>query len=192
MTPLWGVTDEESSRPNWINLDTYPAGTTLIFVDQGEAQTEAAKLKGIKGAGWYLYREYENDEDPTRTRYKTELIVAASRSYLEAGDDVADDSILSDYTIYITTQPLDEEVTEGDPVIFTVEAESNPAGTLEYQWQKFNATEEEWENIALATTDTYEIAETALLDTGEYRVVITAEDDADLISNVATLVVVEV
>jgi len=192
MTPLWGLTDEVSSRPNWINLATYPVGTTLIFVDQDEAQTEAAKLKGIKAPGWYLYREYQDNADPVQTRYKTELIVAARRTFAEAGDDVADDTILTDYTLYITAQPADLEVTEGDAAEFTVAAESNPAGTNTFQWQKYNTSTEEWDNIALATSTTYEIAVTTLASTGEYRVVVTAEDTTtELISEVATLVVLE-
>lgn len=188
MTPLWGVTDTVEDRPNWINLDTYPEGTTLIFVDEGEAQTDVAKTKGIKGPGWYLYYEYQNDADPAETRYKTELIVAARRTFGEAGDDVADNTILTGYSVYVTTQPDDVEVTVGSPFSLTVAATSNPDGVLTYQWQKLNG--DVWEDVATATANTYTVAESTETDSGEYRVAVTAEDATTTEYTESALVVV--
>jgi hypothetical protein len=82
--PLWGKTDAAGSRPNWINLSTYPAGTQLVFVDVTEAQQEANKKKGITGAGWWLVREYV---DSTGTvRYKVENEVSLSIAAGVSGD----------------------------------------------------------------------------------------------------------
>lgn len=188
MSPLWGLTDAEASRPTWINLDTYPAGTTLIFVDEDEAQTPVAKLKGIKAPGWYLYYEYDNDADPVETRYKTELVVAARVSYADAGDDVADNTILTGYTVYVTTQPEDVEVTEGDAINLVAVAESNPAGAVTYQWQKLNV--DVWEDIAAATAATYTIAVSVVGDSGEYRVAVTAADTTTTVFSEAATVLV--
>ena len=87
---LWGKTDAEASRPNWINLDNYPAGTTLVFVDESEAQQEENKARGIKGAGWWLYYSYT--DSGSQTRYKAELVVALAETAANAGDD-DDDAI---------------------------------------------------------------------------------------------------
>lgn len=174
MSPLWGKTDIEVSRPNWIDLTNYPAGTTLIFVDQEEAQTPSAKLKGLTGAGWYIYREYVNDN--AETRYKTELVVPMSVSYTISGDNVADDTILTDYSLFITTQPVATTVVEGNAVSLTVVAASNPAGAVTYQWAKYDTVGQAWVDLVGEVTDTFTRAAVAIADEGDYQVVVTAAD----------------
>lgn len=182
---LWNNTDAVESQPTWIDLTTFPTGTKLIFVDEDEALTEDAKAKGINSPGWHLYYEYTDSNSDTR--YKTELLVAMRVPYSISGDNAADDTILTDINIYITSQPQDVEVTAGDVATFTVAAEANPTTALTYQWYVYNTVTEVWDDIVGETTDTLSIT-TSEADAGDYRVVITADTET-AVSDAATLIV---
>jgi len=53
----------------------YPAGTSLIFIDNTEAQLTENKVRGFRGPGWYTYRTYTDGDG--NTRHKTECIAFA-------------------------------------------------------------------------------------------------------------------
>lgn len=183
--PLWGNTDEESSKPKFIPNAAQPTGD-LYFVDNTEAGTQEAKEKGMSIPGWYLYRTYTDVGG--NTRHKAELIVVLPTPADEALD-AADDAILPDFSIVINTQPANQSVEELLDATFTVVAVSDPAGeTLSYQWQvALAASPTVFNNIVGETTDTL-VVTTALADDGNlYRCVISATGATTVTSDSAEL-----
>ena len=170
---LWGKTDAEASRPKWINLATYPAGTELIFVDETEAQQGENKARGITNAGWWLFYAYTDSNGSTR--YNNECLVALSTTAVAAGD-AADDVIVVDRTITITVAPTTQTAVEGATATFEVVAAVSPATTITYQWQKQEAGTGPYANVDGATDASYTTgALTVAADNGDkYRVVVSA------------------
>ena len=170
---LWDKTDLEASRPNWINLANYPAGTQLVFVDTTEANNETNRSKGIRAPGWHLYREYTDSDG--QVRYKSELVVALAETAANAGD-AADDLFVPDVvtTVTIDTQPTAQTTVAG-AATFTVVASLNTAGTVTYQWQ-VKVGDAGWTNVTGETTDTLVLAgQTADNDGDMYRVVVAGD-----------------
>lgn len=185
--PLWGNTDEVSSKPKFIPNAAQPTGN-LYFVDNTEAGTPEAKEKGMSIPGWYLYRTYTDAGG--NTRHKAELIVVLSTPASEALD-AADDTILPDFRIVITTQPISTSVVEGATATFTVVADSDPTGkVLSYQWQKAESSDpSNFVDIALATSSSYTTAATVLATDNQdvYRCVISATGATTVTSDSAEL-----
>ena len=73
----------------------------------------------------------------------------------------------------ITTQPMDQYVNDvqEDSVTLTCIADSFPAPT--YQWQRMNATTEEFEDLSGETNTTYIITDVEHEDFGRYRCLVT-------------------
>lgn len=184
---LWKKTDAVPSRPNFINLANYPAGTQLVFVDATEAAAASNKKKGIKGAGWYLYREY-NDSNGDK-RYKTELVVALAETAARAGD-AADDLTVPDVNTVITigTQPTAQTTVAG-AATFTVAATIAPAGaTLAYQWQVKATPAGRWTDVAGATAATLALTGRTSANNGAlYRVVVSGGGAKAVTSSTALL-----
>jgi len=184
---LWGKTDVVGSRPKWINLSNYPAGTQLVFVDLTEAQVASNRTKGIDGPGWWLYREYTSSTG--ETRYKTELVVALQETAANAGD-ATDDLFVPDVTttIAISVQPANQTTVSG-AATFGVTAALTPAGTVTYQWQFQDADESAvWADLTGATNSTLVLAGQLAANTGDkYRVVVGGAGSKELVSNSATL-----
>ncbi|MBQ1317204.1 MAG: hypothetical protein IIY46_06960, partial [Lachnospiraceae bacterium] len=94
--------------------------------------------------------------------------------------------------IVITSQPADQEVTEGDTAHFTVAAEGEG---LTYQWQYKIAGRTKWYNSSASTTGynsaELQVAATLTRNGYEYRCVITDAANHEIISDAATLIVVE-
>lgn len=82
---------------------------------------------------------------------------------------------------FITSQPADVSVNEGQPVSFSVSALGSIP--LTYQWQKNGA------NISGATSATLNIASAAATDNGKYRVIVT-NATGNVTSTEATLTVI--
>lgn len=184
---LWGKTDATLSRPKDINLNNYPAGTQLLFVDETEAGTETNKQKGIKGPGWYLHREYTDSAG--QIRYKSELVVALAETAANAGD-AADDLFVPDQvvTVAISVQPANQTTTAG-AATFAVTAALTPAGTVTYQWQYQAADEsKKWQNVGGATSSSLALTGRTIANTGDkYRVVVGGAGAVKVTSNSATL-----
>jgi len=195
---LWGKTDAEASRPNWINLDNYPSGTQLVFVDESEAQQEENKLRGIKGAGWYLLYEYTGSGSVARK--KAELVVAMRVSAADAGDD-NDDLFVVDRTITISLQPEDFEAASGSAV-FSVTAAVSPTAALTYAWEFSEDGGTTWDSADTGWAtghDTNELTVTDILadlgggagelDGYQFRVTVSSSGATDVVSDVATLTI---
>lgn len=65
----------------------------IYFIDETEAQVAANKAIGINGAGWWRIKTYTDAQ--SKTRYKTELLVAMDVTAAVAGD-AGDDSVAAD------------------------------------------------------------------------------------------------
>lgn len=183
---LWGKTDAVESRPKWINLDRFPAGTQLVFVDQTEAQQAANKARGITNAGWWLYRTYTDTNGSTR--YDSECLVAFANTAVAAGD-ANDDAIVVDTTITITEQPQDIEVDALTAATFAVDYDNTGSTSIAIQWQS-SASGSTWTDIAGATDFDLTVAtDSPLFVTGMlFRAVLTG-GGATATSNVAELTV---
>lgn len=185
--PLWGKTDVVGSRPKWINLSNYPAGTQLLFVDLTEAQVASNRTKGIDGPGWWLHREYTDSKG--QIRYKSELVVALQETAANAGD-AADDLFVPDTTttIAISAQPTNQTTVDGEAT-FEVTAALTPVGTVTYQWQfQAAANTETWANVVGATSASLALTGRTVANTGDkYRVVVGGAGSKKVTSNTATL-----
>ena len=184
---LWGKTDAEASRPNWINLDNYPTGTELVFVDETEAQQDANKAKGIHGPGWWLFYSYEDSS--SQTRYKTELVVALGETAENAGDD-ADDDIVVDTTITITEQPQDETVDSATAAAFAVDFTQTGDADVAIQWQYSEDAGTSWGNMTGETSFDLAVdpADPEFVDGYLFRAVLTG-GGVTVTSDAATLTV---
>lgn len=182
---LWGKTDATLSRPKWINLSTFPAGTQLVFVDVTEAQVASNRTKGIDGPGWWLHREYTDSNG--QIRYKSECVVALQETAANAGD-AADDLFVPDTTttIAISVQPTNQTSVLGEAT-FGVTAALTPPGTVTYQWQ-VKVGDAGWANVVGATSDSLALTGVVTGDTGkQYRVVVGGAGSKKVTSNAATL-----
>lgn len=205
--PLWGKTDAKASQPKWIktadgtpgdppayvgtgaflDTNTYPAGTSIVFVDETEAQVAANKARGINGAGWW--KIVEKTDSSGNTRYNTELLVAIDVTALAAGDQ-SDDAIVADVVALITigTQPADATTVSG-AAEFTVVASVDPTAVLSYQWQSAAVGSSRYSNISGATTDTLSLTGLTEADDGtRYRVVVTSANGAPAVTSSVAVV----
>lgn len=174
---LWGKLDNLESTPKFVDLDNYPVGTRLVFVDATEASITVNKARGLNSPGWWLYREYTDGDSVVR--HKAEQLVAFSSSVTPglSGDTAGDDDILKDFVIAFTTSPVDTTVVDGATAQFTVV--TNPATGVTYQWQESTdgitfvdvANGAVYSNV---TTTTLSVVSSAALDQNEYRVVVTS------------------
>lgn len=107
--------------------------STIIFVDAEEAQQQENKIRGLNGAGWWLYKSYTDAN--SIVRYKTELLVAMTVP-TATSTDASDDAVVVDRTITIDTAPVAASVTAPAASSFVVVASVSPNTTITYQWQK--------------------------------------------------------
>lgn len=186
---LWGKTDASGSAPKFIDLNNYPAGTQLIFVDATEVGLDANKKKGLTNAGWWLFREY-NDNNGDVRRW-AECLVAMSIAAADSGDQ-ADDVTAADVNAAITIsgQPTNQTASAG-AATFTVTATVAPSGTVTYQWQVAAAGTNRFSNISGATSASLALTGLVAGDNGKkYRVQLTSTSGAPKVtSDAATLTV---
>lgn len=173
--PLWTNVDEEAGKPKYL---TAADKANTYGVDEGETQ----QAKGID-AGWVLYTTYTDSEG--NTRHKSETLVAMST----ITGDAADDALLPDRTIAITTQPQNVTTVTGETVTFTVVASATPAANLTYQWQVDVGGVGTWADVDGETAVSYTFEAAIGDDTNQYRVVVSANQAADVTSDAATLAV---
>ena len=165
----------------------------IYFVDQTEAQVKTNKDKGFNGAGWWLYKTYTDGN--STTRHKAECLVAMTVPAGTSGD--AEDVVLKDVGIVITTQPadvLDFAVPEAG-ASFSVVADTEPTtgGALTYQWQLSINDGVDWNNTANGsggTTDTYTTVNVdSGMDNYQYRCIISSAGAVNATTRAALLTV---
>jgi hypothetical protein len=176
-------------------------GSALIFVDAAEARATETRAKGIKNAGWWLYRTWTNADESVAKR--AECLIALNDASADLDPDTTgdrEDTIAADLVITIGTQPANTSVTAPATATFTVAATVNSTelgSVLTYQWQKAESTANTvYADITGATSASYTTGATAVTagagatNGDKYRVVITAgTSGVQLTSNAVTLTV---
>ena len=126
------------------------AAADIMFVDTDEAALAQNKARGITGAGWWTLKSGKQDSDGN-TRYQAECIVAMSRTAAQAGDDAADDAMVSDAanSFAITVQPAAATTSSGAATYtLTTGSVVGTIGALNYKWQRQTATGTRWTDIS--------------------------------------------
>ena len=176
-------------------------GSALVFVDAAEARATETRAKGIKNAGWWLYRTWTNADSSVAKR--AECLIALNDASAALDPDTTgdrEDTIAEDLVITIGTQPANTSVTAPATATFTVAATVNSTelgSVLTYQWQKAESTANTvYADITGATSASYTTGVTAVTagagatNGDKYRVVITAgTSGVQLTSNAVTLTV---
>jgi hypothetical protein len=192
--PLWSNKDEAASAPKHTvdivsgntGVQAYqvePVGTW--GVDAAEAQ--ASNVNGH--AGWILRTVGSGG----RAGRVTEETLVAMGS-MGADGDSSDDTVYPDFIITITEQPEDQEVEANTNASFAVDYAEIPDGaTVNIQWQVSTDGGDTWVDIEDADGFDLEIAFTdgEYVDGNQFRAVLTSDDAATVISNAATLTIVE-
>ena len=162
----------------------------IYFADRGEAQLKGNKLKGIKYPGWWLYKTYTDTN--SIVRHKAECLINLDVIAATSGD--AEDTVLPDVYVHITTQPASTSVVAPATAQFSVVATIEPVGgTITYQWQRSTNGGTSFSNVATGTggtTATYTTEATSAPMNGyQYRCIVGASGAPNVTSNVATLTV---
>lgn len=161
--------------------------SSIVFVDQTEAQNASNRAKGLKTPGWNQFTTYTDNSGATR--YKVNPLVAMRRTAANAGD-AADDTIIGDVAYSIGTQPASWSSVGGVPTTVSVVAATPSA----YQWQMRPAAGGQYTNLTNAgvysnvTTATLGISSSLGLTGNQYRcVVLNGAGTASATSNGAVL-----
>ena len=162
--------------------------SSIVFVDQTEAQNASNRKKGLKTPGWNQFTTYTDNSGATR--YKVNPLVAMRRTAANAGDATADDTIVGDVAYSIGTQPASWSSVGGVPTTVAVVAATPSA----YQWQMRPAAGGQYANLTNAgvysnvTTATLGISSSLGLTGNQYRcVVLNGAGTASATSNGAVL-----
>lgn len=205
----WNKNDNAANSVNWavqgFRKSADSTNTALLFgnttadiiqtgavvgqfgVSAGEQTASRANTGGARAAhaGWVL-RKVGTGGRAGRVQMET---LVAMKSI--TGD--AEDTILPDWVLSITTQPTDSSETTGDPTSFTVVAQSSPPGaTLVYTWQ-VDGGNGTWAAIsdggvyANSDTATLDISDNTGLDGNVYRVIVQASGAANVVSQNASI-----
>ena len=177
-------------------------GRDLYFIDADEAQQAENRSRGLKVPGWTNYRSYTDANGNVRN--KSEVLIAmgayhgatGSGTYQAETGDSADDAVLVDGTITISTQPASISKVAPATATFTVAATLAGAGTLAYQWQVQQSTESgaTWTNVGTNsnsyTTGVTAVAPGAGATNGDkYRVIVSSTGSTSVTSSTAVLTV---
>lgn len=170
-------------------------GTTnpaLVYgVDEYEVGAASVTPYAVTHSGWVAIGATYIDAEGN-LRVKHEVLVAGG---INTTSDAADDTIIPDHLITITTQPQSVGVGTTATATFTVAASVVPSTTLSYQWQysntgvaytnlSNNSTYSGTTTVGLGVTNT-----NSSLNGYSYRVVITTTGGATATSNAAVMTV---
>jgi hypothetical protein len=189
----------ESTAPG--NGDHINNGMDLYFVDVNEAQQPENKARGLKSPGWWLYRSGTNADGSVYHHAECLIALGGQSDKLQATTgDAADDAVVVDATVSITTQPSNATVVEPATATFSVVAAITGAGSLTYQWQVQEGGAGAWANVtrgtggttASYTTGATQVAASGTADSNgdKYRCVVGATTgNTDVTTTAATLTV---
>jgi hypothetical protein len=192
--PLWSNTDESTSAPkHTVDITTGNTGVEAYQLEPvgtwGVDVTEA-QVTNVNGhAGWVL-RTVGSDGRAGRVTEETVVAMGSMSVDVEPGDD----AVYPDFVITITEQPEDEEVEANTSASFAVDYAEVPDGfTVNIQWQVSEDDGETWTDITDADSFDLTIAaeDDEYVDGNQFRAVLTSDDAATVISNVATLTITE-
>lgn len=184
-----------------------PTIQDVYGVDRVEITVPENKARGLAShTGWVTYKTYTDAY--SQTRNKSEVLVAMSKNFASnttgtlfgtgAGTDAADDSVLADYLLYFTTQPVATSNSAGNSATLLTVAASDPVGdTLTYQWYyRDNVSDSTYAivndglGISGNTTNTLTITNVSNVDGNIFRLTISGTNGAD--SNTSDAVAVTV
>jgi hypothetical protein len=172
-------------------------------IDRNEIGVPENEARGISHTGWTHYDTYTTSQG--ETRHKTEVLVAMSKNFASnatgtlfgtgAGTDASDDSVVADYLVYFTTQPVNSSNSAGNGVVLVAVAASEPTGaTLTYQWYKLdNVSDTTYAvvnqvGVTGNTTDTLTIVNVSNVNGNIFRLTVSGDGGAD--DNTSTAVTV--
>lgn len=156
----------------------------IFGVSADEVSVPENKARGFNSPGWAHYVTYSTTQGATR--HKTETLVAMSKNFNEnaAGSlqtDANDDTVLADYLLLFTTQPVPTSNTAGNSAVLSTVTASSPVGaSITHQWfKKDNATatvytEAGGVGITGNTTNTLTITNVANVNGNVFRLTISA------------------
>lgn len=209
----WGKNDNAANSVNWgvaaFRKTPDSTNTALLFgnttagiiqsgaavgqfgVSAGELKATRANTDGVSRpahSGWVIRKEGTGG----RAGRVTYEVLVPMKGITGDGED----AVFPDYTVVISTQPSDSSLGTGNAISFSVVAASVPTGaTLSYQWQ-IDGGVGTWANLsngglyANTTEATLNIANNATLSGNVVRVLVTAPQAANAISQNATITVV--
>lgn len=212
----WGNTDDAANSvfyaPAQFNVTANTDNQTLLFdnvtegdfvtnltvgqfgvtPDEATAARAGANTK-MAHAGWNLRIEGTGGR-AGRVQYET-LVAMSSIS-----NDASDDTVLPDYKLSITTQPVADSAngSANETATFSVVGASTPSGaTLGYLWQYTTeaGNTSTWATTAAVagfsgqTTDTLTVAANTIADGTLVRVQVSATGAANVVSDAAELTV---
>jgi hypothetical protein len=185
---LWGKVDTANAKPKFL---TTAQKAEVFFVDITEARSNANQAKGINTPGWVRVKSY--DDAQGTQRHKVEVLVAMSVTAVAAGD-AADDLVVGDAALSISTQPASATVVAPAATSFSVVA-SDMGGSFQWQVKVGNAQYANVTNAGVysgATTATLAISNSTGLNGNKYRVlVLNTAGNTSVTSKPATLTVTE-
>ena len=186
---LYGRTDSNANKTKaGRGVSASSQAKQILFIDDTEAALAENKARGLNAPGWWSYFTYTDSEG--HTRHKAEHLVTIAGPDLNANETQADDAAAADVSVVLTinTQPATQAVAVGAVLSLAVDAVATPPGDaspVQYQWQKKSGRR--WTNIG-ANQPTYDVANYAESDAGDYRVKLTSTNGAkELISDTATV-----
>ena len=148
---IWGVTVTYNLNGG---TGTLPASATLP-IGATFASASAITKSGITAVGWH-----------------TDSVAASGLATVPGANGSITAFAIYPSTITIGTQPANISVATKNTATFMVAATSS-AGTLTYQWQRFNVSSNAFENIASATNSSYTTPILYTANSGNrYRVVL--------------------
>jgi hypothetical protein len=204
--PLWGKSDAASNStifaptsvklaPNSANRDNLFGNTTAnAFIDGvtvgqfGVDGNEVAANPGISHTGWVLRTVGSGGR---AGRVMTEVLVAGG-----IGTDASDDTVMPDYVIRVSTQPVNTTINaaanaDNTGVIFTVAATQPAGGSISYLWQA--NTGSGFVNAAAGTTGNTTANLTVFANSfstgAQFRALLQVSGGANVTTSVATLTV---
>jgi hypothetical protein len=189
----------ESTAPD--NGDHINNGMDLYFVDINEAQQPENRARGLKNPGWWLYRTATNADGSVYHHAECLIALGGQSDKLQATTgDAADDAVVVDATVSITTAPTNASVTAPATATFSVVAALTGAGSLTYQWQVQEGGTGAWANVtrgsggttANYTTGATQVAASGTADSNgdKYRCVVGATTgNTDVTTTPVTLTV---
>lgn len=190
---LWAVsqlnkTANTTNQTNLFGNTTADAFVTGATVGQFGVGVQEAQANGdLTHSGWVL-RTVGSGGRAGRVTH--EVLVAGGYTFTS---DAADDAVLPDYVIRITTQPSNTtaNTTNGDNATFTVVGASKPAGaTLAYAWTYANGGAiAAGSNVGVTTGATLTINSAAQTTNAAYKVVVSTTGGANATSANATLTI---
>jgi hypothetical protein len=143
--PLWGKTDTLASAPKYLSADAAAPmqndRDNAFFVDTTEAAVTSNREKGLKTAGWNLYKEYGTGRKYVETLVPMKVTAADAGDVGITNDTATEDLTLLDTILAITVQPTNQSVVATNAATFSVTATATPNTTITYLWQKQESTE---------------------------------------------------